>query len=532
MFRSLSNLPIFRRLFPAFILTALIPGLVISVLGSYYISTLNPRGQALQTNIIILGVVIALLNTLIVIVIWYIVNRTITLPLRQLATLTKRIATGEISARAKIMGRDEIHMVASSMNTMLDNIVRLIQDAQLQRDSLQAQVEKLVNEVSGVGEGDLRIQAEVTADTLGVLADSFNYMVEELGSLIIRVKSVAHEVENSAAMILDRMTQLVGSGDIQMQQIADATTGITQMANSSHQIAERARVLSKIAHDTSQNVQSGRGSMQQAIEGMGRIRENVEATAGKVHLLGERSREVDEIGVAISSIAHQTNRLALDAAIQAAMAGDNGKGFGAVAADIRRLAERAKNEANMIGRVIRSIREDIVAVAIAMQDTEHETSVGAKLTQEASTTFTSIFSAIESQAGEIETINLMTTQQLQSSSAIVQVMHGVSNSTQQSGASTRQASQNMERLARLVEQLRASVEAFKLRGDTRFYESSTVTTFNLREKPDRHLMPSPILRTISGVAQPPSAGRSNAFTPDGLTPPYSFPVAPYQSRDI
>lgn len=483
-----------------------------------------------QNNVIILGSIIALLSIVIILVIWYIVHRTITQPLRQLATLTKRIATGEISARAKIMGRDEIYMVASSMNTMLDNIVRLIQDAQLQRDNLQAQVEKLVNEVSGVGEGDLRIQAEVTADTLGVLADSFNYMVEELASLIIRVKNVAHEVENSAALILDRMTLLVKSGDIQMQQISDAATGVTRMADSSQQIAKRAQVLYKIAHETRQDVHSGRGSMQQAIEGMGRIRENVEATAEKVHVLGERSREVDEIGVVISSIAHQTNRLALDAAIQAAIAGEEGKSFGAVAADIRRLAERAKNEASMIGRVVRSIREDIAAVAIAMQDTKHETSVGAKLTQEASTTLTSIFSAIERQAGEIATINSMTTQQLQSSSAIVQVMRGVSTSTQQSGDSTHQASQNMERLARLVEQLRASVEAFKLREDMNFYQAATAGTLNPAEKVNGYTMTSTALRTVSGVAQPLGAGMPNTVTPTGFTAPASYPTAPYQQK--
>src|SRR5207249_11627599 len=126
------------------------------------------------------------------------------------------------TARAAIIGRDEINLVASSMNNMLDNIVRLIQEAQAQRDNLQTQVEKLVSEVSGVGEGDLRIQAEVTADTLGVLADSFNYMVEELSSLVIRVKMVANEVGNSTSTILDRMTQLVETGDMEMHQMAEA----------------------------------------------------------------------------------------------------------------------------------------------------------------------------------------------------------------------------------------------------------------------------------------------------------------------
>src|SRR5205085_7579138 len=131
----------------------------------------------------------------------------------------------------------------------LDNIVRLIQEVQFQRDNLQGQVEKLVSEVSGVGEGDLRVQAEVTADALGVLADSFNYMVEELGSLVVRVKMVAHEVENSTVAIFDRLTQLVETGDIQLNQISVSAIEVKRMAEASRQVAERARVLFNVARE-------------------------------------------------------------------------------------------------------------------------------------------------------------------------------------------------------------------------------------------------------------------------------------------
>ena len=471
-----------------------------------------------ETQPILSASFIAVFSTIIVIIATgWVVNLTITNPLRGLASLTRRIARGETGARAKVFGRDEIYLVATSMNNMLDNIVRLIQETQAQRDSLQAQVEKLVSEVSGVGEGDLRVQAEVTVDTLGVLADSFNYMVEELSNLIVRVKLVAHEVENSTVMILDHMTQLVENGDLQIQQIAHATAGVEHIADSSRHVAERAQVLYKIARETRLDAQSGRASMQQSLEGIERIHENVQETATKVQLLGDRSREIDEIVGAISNIAHQTNRLALDAAIQAAMAGENGKGFGAVAADIRRLAERAKEEASTVAHIVRSIREDIGAVAVAMQDTEHETSVGAQLTQEAGTTLGSIFAAIDHEAEEIENISLMTTQQLQSSGAVVQIMQGVSNVTEQSGSSTRDASQNMERLARLVEQLRASVEAFKLQEDQNSYSPPQFDLAPLENEQQNQMTVSGIFRTVTGAAQSANANRYN----DALAPAYT-----------
>lgn len=476
-----------------------------------------------QVNAITLTTVIAFLSTIMVVVaIGYVVNLTITRPLSELANLTRRISRGETAARATLVGRDEICMVASSMNSMLDNIVLLIQQTQLQRDLLQAQVEKLVSEVSGIGEGDLRVQAEVTADALGVLADSFNYMVEELGSLVVRVKKVATEVEKFTTIILDRMTTLVETGDAQITQIEEAAMEVEHMAASSRQVAERSQVLYEVARDARKDAQIGRESLALAVEGIGRISENVQATAGKVQTLGERSREINEIVDVISGIAHQTNRLALDAAIQAAMAGDNGKGFGAVAADIRRLAERAKEQANMVTRIVRSVREEIGAVAVSMQDTERETTTGARLTQEAGVALESIFAAVEHQAHEIESINRMTARQLQSSGSVVQIMQEVSETMRRSNASTRKASQYMESLARLVEQLRSSVEAFKLRENQEYVPSSSMNML-LDDEPENPLTVSGVLRTVSATAQLSSASASASSAGAGAPPHTRLP---------
>src|SRR6266576_6238367 len=486
---------------------------------------------AAETQPILAFTTIALFCTIMgVVSTGYVVNITITKPLRQLASLTKRIARGNTNARANVAGHDEISLVASSMNNMLDNIVRLIQEVQFQRDNLQAQVEKLVSEVSGVGEGDLRVQAEVTADALGVLADSFNYMVEELGSLVVRVKMVAHEVESSTVAIFDGLTQLVETGDIQLNQIGEAVVEVEHMADSSRQVANRANILYSVASDAQQSAQSGREAVHEAVEGMERIHQNVQATASKVQTLGERSREINNIVEVISGIAHQTNRLALDAAIQAAMAGENGKGFGAVAADIRRLAERAKDQASSIARIVRGVREDIGAVAVSMRDTERETSTGSQLAQEAGTSLESIFGVVERQASEIEAINRMAAHQLQSSSAVVQIMQTVSDSTQQSSGSTRDAAQNMERVARLAEQLLASVEAFKLRENLNYYAPMGNVTITTVEEYQNQLSISGAFRAVTSSAQ---FSNNNALVPARTTTgPFSpYPMTPYQQSN-
>lgn len=456
-----------------------------------------------RTNPFLVATLIAFLSTIIVVTaIGYVVHLTITRPLHQLTMLTRRIARGDTNARATISGKDEIYLVAQSMNNMLDNIVHLIQETQWQRDTLQAQVEKLVSEVSGVGEGDLRVQAEVTSNTLGVLANSFNYMVEELGSLVVRVKKVSHEVDNSTVAILDRMTQLVETGNRQLQQISEADTEVGRLTISSRQVAERSQILYSVARTARQNAQLGRESVLHAVEGMGHINENVQTTASKVQTLEERSREIDEIVEAISGIAYQTNRLALDAAIQAAMAGENGKGFGAVAADIRRLAERSKDQANMITAIVRNVREEINAVAISMLDTERETATGTRLTQDAGTALESIFAAVEHQAREIENINQVAMQQLQSSTAVAHIMKGISELIRFGSNSTRNASQYMEHLVRLVEQLRASVEAFKLRENQYYAIPNTGALPPLDDEPEKPLTVSGVFRKVNANAQP------------------------------
>jgi methyl-accepting chemotaxis protein len=419
--------------------------------------------NAAQITPTILWTIVAFLfSTLVVFLIGYIVNLTITSPLRQLAFLTRRIAQGDTGARANMVGNDEIYLVASSMNTMLDHIVRLAQEAHFQHNILQTRVEQLIKEVSGIGEGDLRAQARVTSDALGILARSFNYMISELGSLVVRVKIVANEVEQLTTTTLGRMTQLVELANQQIQQIGGATVEVEKMANITRAVASRAHTLYTIALESHQTANTGREAVQQVIEDMGHIHMNVQSTAGKVKLLGESSREINDIVEVITNVAYQTNRLALDAAVQAAMAGDNGKGFSAVASDIRRLAEQTKNQAGRINSIVRTVNENIDNAGSAMHDTERETAEGTRHAQQAGAALGSIFEAVERQAQEIESINDMATQQLKSSSAVAQIMHRVSQDTQESSVGTRDASQNMWKLSQVVEQLRASVEAFKL----------------------------------------------------------------------
>lgn len=436
------------------------------------VDTATTVGQAVtalnSSEIMPIQIATALAILLIIAVIAFtaaLVNATISSPLRQLATLTTRVAQGDTSQRVHVEGRDEIQMVASSMNNMLNNIVQLIKEAEMRHTTLQMQVERLIGEVSGAGQGDLRVQATVSSDSLGVLASFFNYMVSELGVLVINFKTLANEVERATLQAYDDMAQLVDNADEQIEKITSATTSISEVAGASRVVAQRVQVLSQVGGRVYQTTQSGRNAVLRTVEGMGHINKDVQLSAAKVQQLAEHSQEISDIVKIISGIAHQTNRLALDASIQAALAGENGKAFRAVADDIRRSAEIAKTQTTKIERIVKQVLEDIDSVTLSMQDTQTEAATGAQLSREAGAAFEAIFSAIEYQSREIEMINQTAQQQLQASSSVAQVMRGVSSSTLQSSQSIREEAKRMERVAQLAEQLLVSAEVFKLRDD-------------------------------------------------------------------
>jgi methyl-accepting chemotaxis protein len=198
-----------------------------------------------------------LFSMLVVFAVSYLINLTITRPLRQLVRLTERIAKGETNARAVAVGHDETYLVATSMNTMLDSMVRLMKNIQRQHDLLEDRVQSFITEIRDFGSGDLRIRAEVTSDALGFLAHSFNCMLDELSNQVVRVKVATDEIEILTRTTQLRMTQLVSVSAHQVQNMLEAVKAVEQMADTALAIAQQSQILTKIAQDTRQAVQRG-----------------------------------------------------------------------------------------------------------------------------------------------------------------------------------------------------------------------------------------------------------------------------------
>src|SRR5579859_2626437 len=321
----------------------------------------------------------------------------------ELADVCRQISSGDRAARAPVYGDDEFAVLAAAVNSVLDGAPvggmapsggGDTQDAA----ALQGQIEKLLQEVSAVGYGDLRVQAEVTPDTLGVLADSFNYMIEELAKVVGRVQATAVQVTNGTRRILDRSAELAHATEAQVSQIAETTQAVEELATFIQNVAHNARLSAEAAQDALRNANVGQDAVRQSIEGMSNIRENVQETSKKIKRLGERSNEISEIIRIIEDIADQTNLLALNAAIQSAMAGEHGRGFAVVADEIRLLAERSTESTKRIETLVKSIQGDTYEAVVAMEDSTQEVVKGSSLADDAGRALNSIYAAVERQA--------------------------------------------------------------------------------------------------------------------------------------
>lgn len=446
-------------------LSAAIPVIMIAFLGVFASQRIQSSGDS--TTFVLVVVACAIVALIGVLTVNYFVQREVKNRLLGLVDVCRDYAGGDRTVRAMVNGDDEFAMLSMSLNTLLDSQGTSQNGATFSSNvndasALQAQIEKLLQEVSAVGDGDLRVQAEVTPDTLGVLADSFNYMIEELAKVVGRVQTTAVQVTNATRRIIDRSDELTQASETQVSQISQTTEAVEALAIFIQNVARNAQLSAEAAQEALRNANSGQRSVRQTIEGMVVIRENVQETSKKIKRLGERSNEIGEIVRIIEDIADQTNLLALNAAIQSAMAGEHGRGFAVVADEIRLLAERSTESTKRIDTLVKSIQGDTYEAVVAMEDSTQEVVKGSQLADEAGRSLNSIYTAVERQAQMIESIARAANEQTSVSEAVAVAMGQISDITRQTNIGTQEAAASMSYLAELTEQLRASVSTFRL----------------------------------------------------------------------
>ena len=340
--------------------------------------------------------------------------------------------------------------------------LELEQDAKRVNDANQAAILRLMNELQTVAEGDLTQEATVTEDITGAIADSVNYTVEELRSLVGNVQNTATRVAQTTSQVENTSTELLAASSEQLREIRETGQSVLDMAQRINHVSSQAQESAQVARQSLGAAEIGLQAVQNAIGGMNSIRDQIQETSKRIKRLGESSQEIGEITELISDITEQTNVLALNAAIQAASAGEAGRGFSVVAEEVQRLAERSGDATRQIAALVKAIQTDTQDAVAAMERSTQGVVEGARLSDNAGSALTEIDSVSRRLAMLIEQISDSASSEAVLANEVASNIQHIFAVTEQTGEGTRTTAQQVRELSRMAEELRQSVARFKI----------------------------------------------------------------------
>jgi twitching motility protein PilJ len=326
----------------------------------------------------------------------------------------------------------------------------------------QNAIMRLLDEIEDLADGDLTVAASVTEDFTGAIADSINFSIDQLRELVVTINVTAEQVFGAVKDTQTTATQLAAASEHQALQIAAASKAINQMSSSIEQVSANAGVSVSVAEQSVAIANKGNQVVHNTIDGMDNIREQIQDTSKRIKRLGESSQEIGDIVSLIDDIADQTNILALNAAIQASMAGDAGRGFAVVADEVQRLAERSSSATKQIEMLVRAIQNDTNEAVISMEQTTTEVVRGARLAQDAGVALEEIEGVCKVLAALIESITNAAHQQTELSQQISATMMVIQQTTTQTTSGTAATARSMGNLAKMASEMRRSVSGFTL----------------------------------------------------------------------
>ena len=339
---------------------------------------------------------------------------------------------------------------------------RSIEKSVIENQRNQDAIMRLLNELSNLADGDLTVQATVTEEITGAIADSINYAIEALRELVMTINDSAVQLDGATRQTQTFAAGMAKASGAQSKQITSASQSMADMAASIEEVSGNSERCSDVARHSVDVAHKGGDAVRRTIDGMNAIRETIQETSKRIKRLGESSQEIGNTVELINDIAEQTNILALNASIQASMAGEAGRGFAVVADEVQRLAERAANATKQIEVLVRTIQTDTNEAVVSMERTTTDVVGGALLAENAGAALEEIEQVSNQIANLVQNISASARQQAVASGNIsknMQIVRDISSQTAEGSAAT---SSSVSKLAALATQLRKSVAGFRL----------------------------------------------------------------------
>ncbi len=334
--------------------------------------------------------------------------------------------------------------------------------AETERNGTQQAILRLMNEMGDLADGDLTVRATVTEDITGAIADSVNYTIEELSVLVRRINDASVRVTTATESAQRTSDELLSATERQAQELRLAGETAQSMASSMSAASEDALQSAQVARRSLEAAQKCAAAVEDTIKGMNDIREKIQETSKRIKRLGESSQEIGEIVELISDITEQTNVLALNAAIQAASAGEAGRGFSVVAEEVQRLAERSAEATKQIGAIVKTIQTDTGDAVAAMENATRDVVDGARLSETAGQELAEIERVSAETAALIDRISVSTEVQAKAATQVAEKMKNILAITDRTTTGTQQTAVSIGELADLAIELKGSVSGFKV----------------------------------------------------------------------
>jgi methyl-accepting chemotaxis protein len=328
--------------------------------------------------------------------------------------------------------------------------------------ALQRSISQFLEVISQVARGDLTLRAKATDDNLGNVAEALNSMLNNFTRVLERASKAASDVSTSANDILVSAEQMASGATQQDQEITNTSSAVEELTVSMKQVSNNAEASAEAARRALEAAEQGNRSVCDSLEGMQRIRASVQATAKKIKSLDDRSLEISEIINVINNITEQTNLLALNAAIEAARAGEAGRGFAVVADEVRKLAEHSRSATKDIAALIKAIQVETSEAVVVMEEGTKEVEVGARLADQAGKALEAISTVVRQSAELVQEISLASKQQVRGTEGVANAMQIISNITRQTSQGARQTACTVEHMVKLSEQLNDVLSQFRI----------------------------------------------------------------------